>query len=292
MLPIDVPKPSFELNAQSTVKLILAGLALLFAIAVLWPFGQVPTGHRGVVTQFGKIVGIQTEGLVILPPWQKLNIFNVRAEQADVEKADGATADTQPVSVSMTVRYRIQPDRVADVFENYSRDGNLDSYVATATQEVFKAVTARYVATDLIAKRQAVSADIAAGLATKLALYGAQVVNIDMRNFAFGGDYMAAINEKVTQEQKKLAADNKLKTVEAEQKQKVAIAEAEAKATVATAEAEAKSIHLKSEALARSKDVLELNRIEVEKIKAEKWNGQLPQNIYAGAPIPFLNVGK
>lgn len=292
MLPIDVPKPSFELNAQSTVKLILGGLALLFAIAVLWPFGQVPTGHRGVVTQFGKIVGIQTEGLVILPPWQKLNIFNVRAEQADVEKADGATADTQPVSVSMTVRYRIQPDRVADVFENYSRDGNLDSYVATATQEVFKAVTARYVATDLISKRQAVSADIAAGLATKLALYGAQVVNIDMRNFAFGGDYMAAINEKVTQEQKKLAAENKLKTVEAEQKQKVAIAEAEAKATVATAEADAKSIQLKSEALARSKDVLELNRIEVEKIKAEKWNGQLPQNIYAGAPIPFLNVGK
>ena len=32
--------------------------------------------------------------------------------------------------------------------------------------------------------------------------------------------------------------------------------------------------------------------IEVEKIKAEKWNGALPTAIYAGAPIPFLNVGK
>lgn len=292
MLPVEAAKSAFQFNAQSTVKIVLIGLGALFLIAIIWPFGQVPTGHRGVVTQFGRIVGIETEGLVILPPWQKLNIFNVRAEQADVEKADGATADTQPVSVSMTVRYRITPDRVADVFENYSRDGNLDSYVGTATQEVFKAVTARYVATDLIAKRQAVSADISAGLTTKLALYGAQVVNIDMRNFAFGGDYMAAINEKVTQEQKKLAAENKLKTVEAEQKQKIAVAEAEAKATVATAEAEAKSIHLKSEALARSKDVLELNRIEVEKIKAERWDGKLPQNIYAGAPIPFLNVGK
>jgi regulator of protease activity HflC (stomatin/prohibitin superfamily) len=274
------------------VKLIVLGIVGLVVFAILWPFGQVPTGHRGVVTQFGKIVGVETEGLVILPPWQKLNIFNVRAEQADVEKADGATADTQPVSVSLTVRYRIQPDKVTDVFENYSRDGNLDSYVATATQEVFKAVTARYVATDLISKRQAVSNDIAAGLKLKLAQYGAQVVNIDMRNFAFSGDYMAAINEKVTQEQKKLAAENKLKTVEAEQKQKVAIAEAEAKATVATAEATAKSLSLQNDALARNKDVLELRRIEVEKIKAEKWNGQLPQNIYAGAPVPFLNVGK
>jgi hypothetical protein len=23
---------------------------------------------------------------------------------------------------------------------------------------------------------------------------------------------------------------------------------------------------------------------------AERWNGQLPQNIYAGAPIPFLQM--
>jgi hypothetical protein len=38
--------------------------------------------------------------------------------------------------------------------------------------------------------------------------------------------------------------------------------------------------------------VLELRRIEVEQTKAQKWNGQLPQAIYAGAPIPFLNVHK
>lgn len=274
------------------IKSAIIGFIGIIAVALINPFATVPTGHRGVVTQFGKIVGIETEGLAILPPWQKMNIFNVRSEEANVENAEGATADTQPVSVSMTVRYRITPDKVAEVFENYSRDGNLDSYVNTATQEVFKSVTARYVATDLIAKRQDVSSAITAGLNAKLAQYGAQVVNIDMRTFAFSKDYMAAINDKVTQEQKKLAAENKLKTVEAEQKQKVAVAEAEAKATVATAEAEAKSINLKSEALARSQNVLELNRIQVEMKKAEKWDGKLPQNIYAGAPIPFLDLKK
>jgi hypothetical protein len=45
-------------------------------------------------------------------------------------------------------------------------------------------------------------------------------------------------------------------------------------------------------ALAQNKDVLELRRIEVERVKAERWNGQLPSAIYAGAPVPFLNVGK
>jgi prohibitin 2 len=114
----------------------------------------------------------------------------------------------------------------------------------------------------------------------------------DMRNFAFGADYMKAINDKVTQEQLRLAAENKLKTVEAEQKQKVAVAEAEAKATIATAQATAQSLRIQNEALARNKDVLDLRRIEVEKIKAERWDGKLPTNIYAGAPIPFLNLSK
>ena len=78
-----------------------------------------------------------------------------------------------------------------------------------------------------------------AALREKLSLYGAQVINIDMRNFAFSDSYMHAINEKVTQEQLRLGAENELKTVEAEQKQKVAVAEAEASALRAKADGEA-----------------------------------------------------
>ncbi|NBT91400.1 MAG: band 7 protein [Betaproteobacteria bacterium] len=273
---------------KTTTMVIIGSLALW----ILWPFYSVPTGSRGVITQFGKIIDIEPEGLTVLPPWRKLSNFSVRAETADIEGAEGSTSDTQPVKVSMTVRYSITPDRVAEVFEKYSHDGNLSSYVQTATQEIFKAVTARYTAPDLIAQRSKVSADINSALREKLAQYGAQVINIDMRNFSFSESYMHAINDKVTQEQLRLAAENKLKTVEAEQKQKVAIAEAEAKATLATASAQAESIRLQSQALKQSGEVLDLRRIEVERVKAEKWDGKLPQNIYAGAPIPFLQVGK
>ena len=292
-----VRMPSFPLRR---IGIVIAGVIVL---VLLWPFCSVPTGSRGVVTQFGKIVGIEGEGLAVLPPWQKLSNFSIRAEKADIENAEGSTSDTQPVKVSMTVRYSIATDRVSEVFEKYSHDGNLSSYVQTATQEIFKAVTAKYTAPDLIAQRAKVSSDINAALREKLALYGAQVINIDMRNFAFSDSYMHAINEKVTQEQLRLGAENKLKTVEAEQKQKVAIAEAEASARKAQADgeayanltiakAQAEALRVQNAALAQNKDVLELRRIEVEKIKAEKWDGALPTAIYAGAPIPFLNVGK
>lgn len=289
-----------DLNVK-VIKLVIIAVTAMILLFCLWPFYSVPTGSRGVVTQFGKIVGIEGEGLAVLPPWQKLNNFNIRAEQADIEKAEGSTSDTQPVSVSLTVRYSIQTDRVSEVYEKYSHNGDLSSYVQTATAEVFKAVTARYSAPDLISKRALVSSDIGSALRAKLTTYGAQVISVDMRNFSFSPSYMAAINEKVTQEQLRLGAENKLLTVQSEQKQKVAVAEAEASArraqadgeayaTITEAKAAAQSLQLKNQAIKDSPAVLELRRIDVEMEKAGKWNGALPTSIYAGAPIPFMSL--
>ena len=282
--------------ARDVLVLIMALVLLIW----MWPLRSVPTGSRGVITVGGAIKGIESEGFMLVAPWQRLDIFNVRAEEATVENAEGSASDTQPVKVSLTVRYSIQTDKVAEVFERYSHDGNLQSYVQTATQEVFKAVTAKYTAPDLIGKRATVSGEIVTALRAKLAIYGAQVINVDMRNFAFSGEYMAAINAKTTQEQLRLGAENKFKTVEAEQKQKVAIAEAEAAALRASADgsayanlkvatAQAEALKIQGAALAQNPSVLELRRIEVEMAKAGRWNGALPTSIYAGAPIPFFN---
>jgi regulator of protease activity HflC (stomatin/prohibitin superfamily) len=287
-----------QLIQGTVVRDAVMGIAAFIVLAICWPFYSVPTGSRGVVTQFGKIVGIENEGLAVLWPWQKLSNFSIRAEQADINNAEGSTSDTQPVHVSMTVRYSIATDKVAEVFEKYSHDGNLSSYVQTATQEIFKAVTARYTAPDLIAKRAQVSHDIGVALREKLNIYGAQVINIDMKNFAFSESYMKAINDKVTQEQLKLAAENRVKTAEAEQKIKVVTAEAEASAVkakadgdayanLAAAKAQAESLRIQNAALRENRDVLELRRIEVEKIKAEKWDGALPTQVLSGV-TPFM----
>jgi hypothetical protein len=66
-------------------------------------------------------------------------------------------------------------------------------------------------------------------------------------------------------------------------------ADGEAYAALKIATAQAEALRVQNAALAQNKDVLELRRIEVEMAKAQKWNGALPQNVYAGAPIPFFN---
>lgn len=289
-----------DLNFKLIAK-IAAAVAAVVLIWSIWPLRTIPTGSRGVITVGGAIRGIEGEGFTMLAPWQRLTLFSIRAEAAQIEGAEGATSDTQPVHVTLTVRYSITPDRVADVYEKYSHDGNLSTYVDTATREAFKAVTAKFSAPDLISKRSEVSTAIVEAVRRKLDVYGAQVISVDVTSFLFSESYMQAISGKVNQEQLRLAAENRLKTVEAEQKQKVAIAEAEANAVKATADgdayakvkratAEAQALQVQNEALAKNRDVLELRRIEVQLVQAQKWNGALPGAIYAGAPIPFIQV--
>lgn len=289
--------------ANIPFKKIAIGAVVGVLAIVYWPITQVPTGHRGVITTGGKISDLKDEGFTLIAPWQRLSTFNVRAESAQVNTAEGATSDTQPVHVTLTVRYRVVPAKVAEVFEQYSKDGNLDTYVDTATREAFKAVTARYSAPDLIAQRAKVSSEIVTGLRAKLAIYHAEVISVDVTSFVFNPDYMAVINAKVNQDQALQAAEKKALTVAAEQKQKVAIAEGEATALRAKADgeayanlkmatAQAESLRVQNKALAESKEVLELRRIEVEMEKAKSWNGVLPVNVYGSAPIPFMDVKK
>ena len=279
---------------------ILISAAAVFTIAY-WPIHTVPTGSRGVVTVGGAIKGIEQEGFLLVAPWQKLNNFNIRAEATQIEGAEGATSDTQPVHVTLTVRYNVAPDKVSQVFEQYSKNGDLDRYVDTATREVFKAVTAHYSAPDLIAKRPVVSQEILSGVRAKLTQFGANVISVDITSFVFSKEYMSAISAKVQQDQLLQAAEKKALTVVAEQKQKVAIAEAEATALKASADgeayaaltkakAQAESLRIQNAVLVQSKDVLELRRIEVDMEKATKWDGKLPVNMYGSAPIPFLSL--
>lgn len=63
-------------------------------------------------------------------------------------------------------------------------------------------------------------------------------------------------------------------------------------ANLAVAKAQAEALRVQNVALRESKEALELRRIEVEKVKADRWNGVLPTAIYSGAAVPFLNVTK
>lgn len=288
-------------RAKKSAKYV--GVGLLAVILALGSFTTVPEGSRGVRLTFSEATGTTGAGLQFkIPFFQSVVPISVMADAVEVKNAEGATKDTQPVHTSLVVRYHINEKHVLGVYKDYSKEGNLDSYVATATAESFKAVTAKYDATELISKRQDVSTAVANAIQTKVAKYGVEVLNIDMTQFSFSPDYMKAINAKVTEEQQKLAEENKLARIQVEEQQKVVKAKAaadaavmtakgEAEATVTNAKAKAEATRLEAAALAANGQILELRKIEVQKIQAERWDGSLPSTVMGNA-VPMINLSK
>lgn len=278
---------------ETWIKLAKIGTgALAVAILLSGSFAIVPEGHRGVKTRFSEAVGVVNQGLHVKIPFiESVKDVSLMADAAEIGNAEGSTKDTQPVNTSLVVRYHIAEKSVLEVYKNYSREGDLDSFVSTAVQEAFKSVTAQYSADELISKRQEVSAKVTSAVQAKTQKFGAEVISIDMTQFSFSPGYMKAINAKVTEEQLKLAEQNKLERIKVEQQQKVVTAQAEAEATIATAKAKAEAVRLESQALRDNMNILELRRIEVQKIQAEAWDGKLPTTVMGNA-VPMINLGK
>lgn len=285
---------SWGRNGSLTLAVLVLGLS---------SFTTVPEGTRGVKTRFSEVVSVVTPGLNFkLPFIESIHPVSVMADAVTITNAEGATKDAQPVHTSLTVRYHIQENQVKNVYSNYSRDGNMDNYVGTAAMESFKASTAHYGADELIVQRQQASDKMLSTLQTKLNQFGLTVTSVDVQQFAFSAEYMKAVNSKVTEEQQKLAEENKLARIQVEEQQKVVKAKAAAEATVATAKgdaeamvanakAKAEATRLEAAALAANGQILEIRRIEVAKIQAERWDGVLPSTVLGNA-VPMINLGK
>jgi regulator of protease activity HflC (stomatin/prohibitin superfamily) len=82
---------------------------------------------------------------------------------------------------------------------------------------------------------------------------------------------------------KRIEKEKTIVGAEAEKEKAKLDGEGQAAKILAVATAQAEGVNLMQKALAASPLIVEYK-------KAEQWNGQLPTNIYAGAPIPFLDV--
>jgi prohibitin 2 len=209
------------------VKLI-GGLVLLMVLWALAPFGTVPAGHRGVMTTFGSpSAQVLSEGIHFrIPLAQKLNLVNVSIQKGEGD-GDAASRDLQTVHTRVALNYHVRPDGAVTVFRDLGNEPG-QRIIIPAVQEAVKAVTARFTAEELIAKRTDVRDQIVAQLRERLSRHGIMVDEFSIVNFNFSRSFNDAIEAKTTAEQLKLQAERDLQRIEVEAKQRVAQARAEA----------------------------------------------------------------
>jgi len=255
----------------------------------------VPTGYRGVVLTLGKVTGIQKDGFNFKVPFiTSVELIDIRVLRADRNKESAGTKDLQEVMADVSVNY-VLDENFIDVIYTSLGTRYVSSVIEPNIDEALKAVTAQFTAEELITKRESVKGVLLDTLQNRLQSYHLKILSVSFTDFQFSAQFNAAIEAKVTAEQRALEAKNKLEQVRFEEQQKILKAQAEANATMIQAQAagtakliaanaEAESIRLINEQLSNSPDYLKYQTIN-------QWDGKLP--VFLGSGVqPLINIDK
>lgn len=255
---------------------------LIFSMLVFGSFFIVKAGERGVLLTFGKpSMHAYEEGLHFkFPLIQKAITMEVKTIKFETP-ADSASMDLQVVDTNLAINFKIIPSEVPKIYQTIGLDYR-QRILEPAIQETIKSVTARYTAEELITKRPLVRTDIYNELKQRLEDRGILIEDVMITNFEFSDSFSAAIENKVTAEQRKLQAERDLQRIEIEAKQIEATAIGNKNARIAEAQGEAEAMKIIEEQLRNSPQYLDW-------YKTSRWDGVLPLATGSGA-VPFITL--
>jgi regulator of protease activity HflC (stomatin/prohibitin superfamily) len=267
----------FRISKGSAKKMLLGAGAIL-ALVVLWgAVGTVGAGERGVLLHFGAVTGRNFgEGLYFKIPFVHQVVLMSTQIQKYSAPATSSSKDLQVVSTEVTLNYQLGADQVGEIYRTMRRDYE-NRVIQPYIQEAVKSTTANYNAEELITRRPAVKDALQELMSERLGPLGIRVVQLSITDFQFSAAFQQAIEAKVTAVQRALEAENALRRVEFEAKQKITQATAEAKG-------------LEMQKAQVTPGLLQLRHIEVQRAAVEKWNGVMPTVVTSGGPVPMLDV--
>jgi regulator of protease activity HflC (stomatin/prohibitin superfamily) len=250
---------------------------LLLEIAVAGSFVIVPPGHRGVV--FNKLSGMRANSLqegfnFVLPIVDEVFLYDVRLQKVEFD-ATAASKDLQSVSTKVALNFRPHADDVADIHRMVGRD-YAEKIVHPAVQEAVKATTALYTAEELVTRREEVKRQIHELLVKQMAPAKLDATETYITDFQFSQGFAHAVESKQIAEQDSFKAKRDLDRIKIEAEQKIA-----------TAQAEARSLTLQRDAI--TSNLIELRKIEAQRLAIERWDGHLPQTML-GNTTPMIDV--
>ncbi|MGN0163931.1 MAG: prohibitin family protein [Candidatus Ornithomonoglobus sp.] len=251
-------------------RIVAAIIVAILIIGGIASCKTIPAGETGVVTKFGAVSdNVLSEGIHFTAPFiTKVVKMDNRVVRTDVD-VNSASKDLQTVSSTISVNYRLDTSKSADVYKNIGTDYE-NVIVRPAVQETTKTVIAKFTAEEPITNRQIVSEQMSEALGQKISPYGLSIQEFNILNFDFSEEFNKAIEAKQTAQQEALKAEQDLQRVKVEAEQKIVEAQAEAeKYRLQNQEITDKTLALKY---------------------LEKWNGKLPTVTTDGNQI--LDIGE
>lgn len=276
----------------------LIGLFVAVVILVAFrPFTTVKSTERGVVYKFGAVNSKLGEGLhFVIPFVESVKKIPITPQEMDLElpvAENGAiTKDNQTIGANISIFYRFNDAEILDLAKNYGVD-IVKQKVQKDTLEAFKQAIGQNTIFDVAQNQEKIRSQVKKMTNEKIGEYPVVIDDIKISNYDWSEEFdnQIASTMKIAQEAKQ--QEQQLKKVEIEAQQAVKKAEANKEAERLNAEAmelKGKGVRAYNDAITSNQRNMELEiqlkKLEIEKIKAEKWNGQyVPINNYGPIPV-------
>jgi regulator of protease activity HflC (stomatin/prohibitin superfamily) len=284
-----------DMNIKAKLSFAVIGLgALIGAAAFFGSFFVVGEQERAVVTRAGAYSHVAQPGLNFKIPFVDTAVFvPVTQQQFQTPKLNTYTEDNQEVEAILTVQWRYPPSELEFIYANVGFEKN--ALLANMIIDRWKVEAGKVNVTTIATNRGALVNAVREVVQREAQrLYRIEVTDIQLTDLEYQPTFReaqaraAVVKTEIEQAQGlRLKAEIEAKTMEiqarAKATQDVEIAKGNAEAIRVRGVAEAETQELMAKAISSNPLLVELR-------KAERWNGTLPQNIYAGAPIPFLSL--
>jgi regulator of protease activity HflC (stomatin/prohibitin superfamily) len=282
------------------VKWLLLGGGVLLLLLVLGTFvtraTRIEAGHVGVEINLAghqrgaSDIPIRTGWVVYSPLWTQIIQFPTYVQTVKWtrdpneghpvnEEMGFNSKEGMAIFADVSLSYAIDPQKVPEFYIKY-RVSDLELFTHGILRDIVRnslnEVASRYAVEDIYGEKKAeFLKQVGTMIEQKVAPVG-----VSVQQFGFIGAprvpavIASAITAKAQAIQEAERARNELATTQAEAAKKIAQADGEAKSLVTIAKGEAEANRIRQSSL--TPQLLELRRIENNRLQIEKWNGQLP----------------
>ena len=291
----DVSKNPINIKPPSAGKpAFFVALAAFVAFIIFSSYFTVDQGERGIVLRFGAFQRIAEPGLNFkIPLLESTHTISLQTQVSHFQ-LPAYSRDQQPATLEVSINWHAQESELQKI---YSEFGSLPSLEARIIQprlpQAVKTVFGSYVAASSIQNRAKLNADIYDSV-SKVLQGPILIESVQLDNIDFSEAYEQSVEQRMLAEvevaklqqnalREKVQAEITVTQAKAQAESVKAQAAAQADATRMKGEAEAAAIKAKGDALRQNPNLVEL-------IKAERWNGALPQTMLPNSAVPFIDV--
>jgi len=240
---------------------------------------SVSGGHRAVV--FNRLIGMKEhvygEGLNFIIPWfEQPYIYDIRTRPCNLQTLTGSK-DLQMVTIGVRVLHKPSPVHLVWIYRHLGINYD-ERILPSLMNECAKAVVARYNASELLTKREQVSADISKDLSVRARGFHVLLEDVAITHLSFSPEYARAVEAKQVAQQ------------DAERAKYIVLGAKQEKLSIITrAKGEAESAVLIGKSVKKNPGFMKLRRIEAAKdiadIVADSGN-----KVYLNADTLLLNL--